>query len=107
MITGLMTVDPNKKEEEEEESGADGESGEEGGEGQEGEDSQKPQDVPEETQIAVIDSRNDHRIAMAFGALGTAVGDIVVENAECVSKTYPDFWNALKNVGGQLEIDAE
>ena len=107
MITGLMTVDPNKKEEEEEESGADGESGEEGGEGQESEDSQKPQDVPEETQIAVIDSRNDHRIAMAFGALGTAVGDIVVENAECVSKTYPDFWNALKNVGGQLEIDAE
>ena len=104
-ITGLMTVDPNKKEEDEdEEDEEDGESGEEGGEGEEG---KKPEDAPEEPQIAVIDSHNDHRIAMAFGVLGTATGDIIVEGAECVSKTYPDFWNSLKSVGGQLEIDAE
>ena len=107
MITGLQTVDPNKKEEEEEASGTDAESGEEGEEGQESEEGQKPQDTPEIPQIAVIDSHNDHRIAMAFGALGTAVGNMIIEGAECVSKTYPEFWNTLKKVGGQLEIDAE
>jgi 3-phosphoshikimate 1-carboxyvinyltransferase len=54
---------------------------------------------------AVIDSHNDHRIAMAFGILGTAVGNVIIEGAECVTKTYPDFWNSLKSVGGQLRID--
>ena len=108
LITGLLTVDPNKKEEdEEEESANNSESGDAGEEGQEGEEGQKPQKVPEEPPVTVINSRNDHRIAMAFGALGTAVGDIVIEDAGCVSKTYPDFWNALKSLGGQLEIDAE
>jgi 3-phosphoshikimate 1-carboxyvinyltransferase len=105
LITGLLTVDPNKKEEEEEANENNGESGEEGEEAQEGEEGQKPKDVPEEPQIAVINSRNDHRIAMAFGTLGAAVGDIIIEDAGCVSKTYPDFWNALKSLGGQLEID--
>jgi 3-phosphoshikimate 1-carboxyvinyltransferase len=52
----------------------------------------------------VIDSRDDHRIAMAFGALGAAVGGITVTGAECVAKTYPGFWEALKSIGGRVEI---
>lgn len=56
---------------------------------------------------AVIDSLNDHRIAMAFGILGAAVGGITIEGAESVAKTFPNFWEALKNVGGEVEINAE
>jgi 3-phosphoshikimate 1-carboxyvinyltransferase len=55
----------------------------------------------------VIDSHNDHRIAMAFGILGAAVGGITIEGAESIAKTFPNFWEALKNVGGQVEINAE
>ena len=56
---------------------------------------------------AAIDSKSDHRIAMAFGVLGAAVGDMVITGAECVSKTYPEFWGVLKSLGGEVKIDGE
>jgi len=52
-----------------------------------------------------IDSYDDHRIAMAFGILGTVTGKTVINNAECVSKTFPQFWDILKSIGGKVEID--
>ena len=52
----------------------------------------------------IIDSRDDHRIAMAFGVLGAAIGGITITGAECVAKTYPGFWEALKSIGGRVEI---
>ena len=54
---------------------------------------------------ATIDSFNDHRIAMAFSILGAAVGDTIIKNAECVSKTYPDFWQTFQNLGGEVKFD--
>ncbi|MFC1936988.1 3-phosphoshikimate 1-carboxyvinyltransferase [Chloroflexota bacterium] len=54
---------------------------------------------------SVIDSRDDHRIAMAFSILGVAVGDMVIENAECVAKTYPQFWEVLKSLAGEVKTD--
>jgi 3-phosphoshikimate 1-carboxyvinyltransferase len=54
---------------------------------------------------AMIDSHDDHRIAMAFGILGTVAGETVINNAECVSKTFPQFWDILKSIGGKVEID--
>lgn len=54
-----------------------------------------------------IDSRNDHRIAMAFSILGTVAGKTVIEGAECVAKTFPEFWDELKNIGGEVQIDGE
>jgi len=35
------------------------------------------------------------------------VGDTVIDNAGCVSKTYPEFWEVLKNIGGEVEINGE
>jgi 3-phosphoshikimate 1-carboxyvinyltransferase len=52
-----------------------------------------------------IDSRNDHRIAMAFGVLGAALGNIVIDGAECVAKTFPSFWDELKGLGGEVQLD--
>ncbi len=56
---------------------------------------------------ALIDSRNDHRIAMAFSILGAAIGDTVIEGAECVAKTYPQFWAALKQIGGEVKSNGQ
>ena len=56
---------------------------------------------------SVIDSRDDHRIAMAFSILGSAVGETMINNAECVSKTYPTFWEVLKGLGGEVKISGE
>ena len=43
-----------------------------------------------------VNAHNDHRIAMAAAvAASSAIYDIIVEGAECVSKSYPDFWNDL------------
>ena len=48
---------------------------------------------------ALIDSKGDHRIAMAFSLLGTVAGDTVIDGAECVTKTYPEYWDVLQNLG--------
>jgi 3-phosphoshikimate 1-carboxyvinyltransferase len=41
----------------------------------------------------------DHRIAMAFGALGAAPGcRISVDEASCVSISYPSFWRDLERI---------
>lgn len=58
-------------------------------------------------QGAVIDSKNDHRIAMAFSVLGALAGDTVIENAECVTKTYPAFWQELKRIGAEVKLDGK
>ena len=54
---------------------------------------------------AEIDSHSDHRLAMAFGVLGTAIGDTIICDAECVDKTYPQFWQALTTLGAKVEHD--
>lgn len=48
-----------------------------------------------------IATYNDHRMAMAFAPLALKV-PIIIENAEVVSKSYPDFWEDLKNIGFQI-----
>jgi 3-phosphoshikimate 1-carboxyvinyltransferase len=45
-----------------------------------------------------IATYNDHRMAMAFAPLALKV-PIIIENAEVVSKSYPDFWKDLESLG--------
>jgi 3-phosphoshikimate 1-carboxyvinyltransferase len=54
---------------------------------------------------AVVDSHDDHRIAMAFSFLGVLAGNTTINGAECVNKTFPAFWAILKSIGGRLKID--
>ena len=56
---------------------------------------------------AVIDSKNDHRIAMAFSLPGILAGGTTIAQAECVGKTYPEFWETLKSIGGEVKIDEQ
>jgi len=56
---------------------------------------------------SVINAKGDHRIAMAFSILGSAVGETIIDGAECVTKTYPEFWDILKSIGGVVKINGE
>jgi 3-phosphoshikimate 1-carboxyvinyltransferase len=44
---------------------------------------------------AEIETYNDHRIAMSFAVAGLAVPGIRITNPSCVSKSFPDFWDAF------------
>lgn len=49
----------------------------------------------------IIDGANDHRIVMAFSvAAAFANGESTVIGAEAVNKSYPEFFEALKRMGG-------
>ena len=50
-----------------------------------------------------INSHHDHRIAMAcsVAALG-ADGETEIQNADCVSKSYPSFYKDLRSLGGNI-----
>ncbi|MFA6329742.1 MAG: 3-phosphoshikimate 1-carboxyvinyltransferase [Candidatus Micrarchaeia archaeon] len=52
---------------------------------------------------ATIDPHNDHRLAMGFAVLGMAVGKTTILGAECVSKSFPDFFERLERIGARLE----
>ena len=52
-----------------------------------------------------VDSFNDHRIAMAMAiASSRCTAPLRINGAECVSKSYPDFWEDFKRLGGQAEL---
>ena len=44
-----------------------------------------------------VDTYNDHRMAMAFAPLAMKTS-LFVNDAEVVSKSYPDFWNDLEQL---------
>lgn len=47
---------------------------------------------------------NDHRIAMMLAIAATASGQpVILDGAECVSKSYPDFWEDYVTLGGCVE----
>lgn len=49
-----------------------------------------------------IDTYNDHRMAMAFAPLALKK-KFIVNNAEVVSKSYPEFWKDLESIGFQIK----
>ena len=49
----------------------------------------------------VISTYQDHRMAMAFAPLALKT-TLTIEEAEVVSKSYPNFWNDLKQVGFEI-----
>lgn len=48
-------------------------------------------------------SHKDHRIAMMLAIIGTVCEKpITIADAECVSKSYPSFWEDFKSLGGKI-----
>ena len=60
--------------------------------------------TPCKYQSCTIDAVNDHRIAMSAAIAATvADGPVTILGAECVSKSYPAFWQVYKELGGKYE----
>ena len=49
-----------------------------------------------------IATYNDHRMAMAFAPLALKT-DLVINHANVVSKSYPDFWSDLESIGFSIK----
>ena len=47
---------------------------------------------------AAIDTYEDHRVAMAFSLVGLKVNGIRINDPECVSKTFPDYFQVLREL---------
>lgn len=43
----------------------------------------------------VIKTYNDHRMAMSFAVAGLGTTDVVIEDPQCVAKSFPDFWEVF------------
>ena len=49
----------------------------------------------ENIQPAVVQTYNDHRMAMAFSLIGLRAEGVEIENPGCVSKTFPNYFDVL------------
>jgi 3-phosphoshikimate 1-carboxyvinyltransferase len=46
----------------------------------------------------MIRTYNDHRMAMAFSLIGLRVPGLTIENYNCVSKTFPNYFDVLETL---------
>lgn len=55
---------------------------------------------------AQVHSHNDHRIAMACAVAAlTADGPVVIDNAEAINKSYPEFYDHLELLGAHVAVN--
>jgi 3-phosphoshikimate 1-carboxyvinyltransferase len=47
---------------------------------------------------AVVETYDDHRMAMSFALAGTKVAGVTIKDVECVNKTYPEYFADLERV---------
>ncbi len=45
-----------------------------------------------------LDPESDHRMAMAFGIISLRIPSLEVTEPDCVSKSFPDFWQVLGTI---------
>ena len=50
-----------------------------------------------------IDTYEDHRMALSFAPLSIKVGEIIVNNPYVVTKSYPHYWEDLKDAGFDIQ----
>jgi len=49
-----------------------------------------------------IKTNFDHRIAMAFAVMGSRIGNLEIENSECINTSFPSFINEFNKIGGKI-----
>ncbi|MBI5021182.1 MAG: 3-phosphoshikimate 1-carboxyvinyltransferase [Ignavibacteriales bacterium] len=55
---------------------------------------------PQQLHGAVIETYNDHRIAMSFAIAGLQVDGMSIQNPLCVTKSFPKFWEEFQKLEG-------
>ena len=49
-------------------------------------------------QKAIIETYNDHRMAMSFAVAGLVINGVRIKNPGCVAKSFPDFWKKFNEM---------
>ena len=63
--------------------------------------------IPENVEkVPTIHTYHDHRMALAFAPLAIAGYQLKIEDPGVVTKSYPNFWNDLKEVGFKIKKTA-
>lgn len=59
-------------------------------------------DLAKNGQATEIETYNDHRIAMSFALAGLKIKGIKIRNPDCVSKSFPNFWEEWRKLGVEV-----
>ena len=54
---------------------------------------------PDWTKPVIIDTYDDHRMALGMAPLSIVTSEIIINEPDVVSKSYPGFWKDLKKAG--------
>jgi 3-phosphoshikimate 1-carboxyvinyltransferase len=57
---------------------------------------------PGRVRPAEIDTYRDHRMAMSFAVAAVGAPGVVIKDPECVSKSFPGFFEKLESLGLKL-----
>jgi len=53
---------------------------------------------PGPANAAIVETYDDHRMAMSFALLGLVHDGITIANPDCVNKTFPNYWAMLESM---------
>ena len=59
---------------------------------------------PDFSKTLIVDTYEDHRMAMSFAALVGKVYRLAIRNPSVVNKSYPNFWTALRLAGVGITV---
>jgi 3-phosphoshikimate 1-carboxyvinyltransferase len=51
---------------------------------------------------ALLDTYDDHRLAMSFALIGLRVPGVKIEGPNCVKKSFPGFWKEFEQLGARV-----
>ena len=58
---------------------------------------------PKAIQPAHVHAHDDHRMAMALSVMAMAGATLTIHGAESVSKSFPNFFETIKQLGARVE----
>ena len=59
--------------------------------------------VNKNEKVVYLSAHSDHRIAMMIAIAATCYdGEILLDNLDCVKKSYPNFWEVFLSLGGKI-----
>jgi len=57
----------------------------------------------EAEETPVVETYEDHRMALSFAPIAMTMDNVVINNPQVVTKSYPDFWRDMRSAGFYIE----